>query len=108
MISRSVAQIATASMRTSTSAFFGTGTGLSLSDNSPGLPRTQAFIVSGIGKLGSVLTPAGAYIWLLLDIPRAPTAAPISGFQVRGSYQPRPRNASRGRAKASAATPQLS
>src|SRR5262245_11577955 len=62
MISRSVAQIATASMRTSTSAFFGTGTGLSLSISSPGLPSTQAFIASGIGKLGLVLTPAGAYM----------------------------------------------
>src|SRR5919197_586332 len=62
MISRSVAQIATASMRTSTSAFLGTGTGLSFSINSPGLPSTQAFIVSGIGKFGLVLTPAGAYM----------------------------------------------
>jgi hypothetical protein len=49
MISRSVAQIATASMRTKTSARFGTGTGFWLSLSSPGLPSTQAFMVSGIG-----------------------------------------------------------
>ena len=62
MISRSVAQIATASMRTSTSAFFGTGTALSISLSSPGSPSTQAFIMSGIGKSLLVFTPAGAYI----------------------------------------------
>ena len=49
MISRSVAQIATASMRTRTSARFGTGTGFWASLSSPGLPSTQAFMVSGIG-----------------------------------------------------------
>src|SRR5687767_10744553 len=61
MISRSVAQIAIASMRTRTSAFFGTGTGLSVSRSSPEFSSTQAFIRSGIGKSGLVLTPAGAY-----------------------------------------------
>jgi hypothetical protein len=55
--SRSVAQIATASMRTSTSAFFGTGTGLSTSASWPGSFSTQAFIVSGTGKSMLVLTP---------------------------------------------------
>src|SRR5437660_6602659 len=45
MTSRSVAQIAVASMRTSTSAVPGRGTGLSTSVNSPGLPRIHAFIV---------------------------------------------------------------
>jgi len=49
MISRSVAQIATASMRTNTSAFFGTGTGLSRNNSSPGSPSTHAFMVSGMG-----------------------------------------------------------
>jgi hypothetical protein len=49
MISRSVAQMATASMRTSTSAFFGVGTTLSTKLSSPGSPSTQAFIVSGTG-----------------------------------------------------------
>ena len=62
MFSRSVAQIATASMRTSTSARFGTGTGLSVRVSSPGSPSTQAFMVSGTGWLGSVFTPAGAYM----------------------------------------------
>jgi hypothetical protein len=42
MISRSVAQMATASMRTSTSAFFGTGTGFSVRLSWPGSPSTQA------------------------------------------------------------------
>ena len=49
MISRSVAQIATASMRTRTSAFFGTGTGLSFNESWPGSPSTHAFMLSGIG-----------------------------------------------------------
>ena len=49
MISRSVAQIATASMRTSTSALFGTGTGLVFNVSSPGSPSTHAFMLSGIG-----------------------------------------------------------
>src|SRR5262249_6348726 len=48
-ISRSVAQIATASMRTRTSAAPGTGTGFSVRNNSSGPPRTQAFIRSGVG-----------------------------------------------------------
>ena len=64
MISRSVAQIATASMRTSTSARFGTGTGFSVSFSSPGLPSTQARIVSGTGMSLEVFTPGGAYIVL--------------------------------------------
>ncbi len=63
--SRSVAQMATASMRTSTSAFFGTGTGLSTSFSCPGSPSTQAFMVSGMGKSLLVFTPAGAYIKFL-------------------------------------------
>ena len=64
MISRSVAQIATASMRTSTSARFGTGTGLSVSVSCPGSPSTQAFMVSGTGKSGLVFTPEAARIEL--------------------------------------------
>ena len=67
MISRSVAQIATASMRTSTSARFGTGTGLSFSESSPGSPSTHAFIEAGTGKAGSVFTPADAYMRALLN-----------------------------------------
>src|ERR1035437_4706619 len=62
MTSRSVAQIAAASIRTSTSARFGTGTGLSFSVSSPGSPNTQAFMVSGIGNSVLVFTPAGAYM----------------------------------------------
>jgi hypothetical protein len=67
MISRSVAQIATASMRTSTSARFGAGTGLVVNVSCSGSPNTQAFIVSGIGKSGEVLTLAGWYICISLD-----------------------------------------
>src|ERR1035437_5091598 len=48
MTSRSVAHTAIASMRTSTSAAPGRGTGFSTSLSSPGLPSTQAFIFSGI------------------------------------------------------------
>src|SRR6266516_661156 len=55
--SRSVAQIATASMRTRTSARRGTGTGFSPSASSPGSPSTHAFMVSGIGNCGLVFTP---------------------------------------------------
>src|ERR1700674_3008558 len=62
MISRSVAQIATASMRTRTSARPGIGVGLSRSRSSSGPPRTQAFICPGTGNSGDVLTPAGVYI----------------------------------------------
>src|SRR5580692_11663880 len=62
MISRSVAQIATASIRTRTSARLGTGTGFSVSFNSPGLPRTHAFILSGTWKSGLVFTPGPEYI----------------------------------------------
>ena len=62
MTSRSVAQIAAASMRTSTSARLGTGTGLSVSVSCPGSPNTQAFMVSGIGNSVLVFTPAGAYM----------------------------------------------
>src|SRR5262249_42546277 len=62
MLSRSVAQIATASMRRSTSACLGTGTGFCVSASSPGLPSTHAFMRSGIGKSLVVFTLAGAYI----------------------------------------------
>ena len=62
MTSRSVAQMATASMRTSTSARLGTGTGFSVKFSSPGLPSTQARMVSGTGMFGLVFTPAGAYM----------------------------------------------
>ncbi len=64
MISRSVAQMATASMRTRTSARLGTGTGFCVSVTWPGSPSTQAFMVSGIGKSGLVFTPADARIRL--------------------------------------------
>src|ERR1700712_5508958 len=67
MISRSVAQIATASIRTSTSAFFGTGTALVASVSWSGSPSTHARMVSGIGKSGDVLTWA---CWYMLS-PRA-------------------------------------
>src|SRR5262244_3606451 len=71
MFSRSVAQIATASMRTSTSAFPGTGTGFCLSDSSPCPPSTLAFMVSGTGKSELVFTCGGAYIGnLLADLVR--------------------------------------
>src|SRR6516162_6254476 len=66
MISRSVAQIATASMRTSTSALRGTGIGLSRKLSSPGPPSTHAFMVSGIGNAPLVFTPAGRYMLRLL------------------------------------------
>src|SRR5215471_8744100 len=62
MISRSVAQIATASMRTRTSARLGTGVGFSRRLSSSGLPSTHAFIWSGTGNSGEVLTPAGLYM----------------------------------------------
>src|SRR6266481_2040715 len=62
MISRSVAQIATASMRTRASARPGTGVGLSRRKSSSGPPRTQAFICPGTGNWGDVLTPTGLYI----------------------------------------------
>src|ERR1043166_2194963 len=68
MISRSVAQIATASMRTSTSARLGTGTGLSVNFSSPGSPSTHAFMVSGTGMLALVFTPGGAYIVFSCEI----------------------------------------
>ena len=66
MISRSVAQIATASMRTKTSARLGTGVGLSCRKSSSGPPRTQAFIRSGMGISADVRTPAGSYIATVL------------------------------------------
>src|SRR6266403_2842926 len=62
MISRSVAQMATASMRTRTSARPGMGVGLSRSTSSSGSPRTQAFIRPGTGNSGDILTPEGSYI----------------------------------------------
>src|SRR5450631_4084329 len=64
--SRSVAQIATASMRTRTSARPGTGVSLSRKRSSSGLPKTQAFIWSGTGNCSDVLTPAGSYIEMVL------------------------------------------
>src|SRR5690349_17351986 len=60
--SRSVAQMATASMRVSTSPRRGTGTGFSASLISPGCVRTQAFILSGTGYSGLVFTPSGLYM----------------------------------------------
>src|ERR1700738_4808180 len=68
IISRSVAQIATASMRTSTSAFFGTGTGFSRNESSPGLPSTHAFMVSGTWNSLSTFTPGGAYMGVFLEL----------------------------------------
>src|SRR5476651_2101234 len=62
MTSRSVAQIAAASIRTSTSARLGTGTGLYVRVSCPGSPNTQAFMLSGIGKSLLVFTPAGVYM----------------------------------------------
>ena len=76
MISRSVAQIATASMRTSTSARFGTGTGFSTNVTWPGSPSTHAFIVSGMEKSGLVSTPGAARMRALLHLlHQAPGAA---------------------------------
>ena len=49
MISRSVAQMATASTRTKTSAGPGCGTGFCAREICSGSPSTQAFMVSGIG-----------------------------------------------------------
>ena len=54
--SRSVAQIATASMRTRTSARPGTGTGFSRRVSSPGSPSTHACITAGIGWSSLVTT----------------------------------------------------
>jgi hypothetical protein len=65
MISRSVAQMATASMRTSTSARFGRGTVFSVSFNSPGSPSTHAFMVVGSGKSALVFTLAPVSIDIL-------------------------------------------
>src|SRR5579862_862823 len=62
MISKSVAQIATASIRTRTSARLGTGTGFSVSFSSPGLPSTHALNLSGMGKSGLVFTPGPEYM----------------------------------------------
>src|SRR5688572_2923037 len=61
--SRSVAQIATASTRTSTSAGPGFGTGLSIRASWPGSRRTQALMVSGTG-IGTP-TPILAAGWLV-------------------------------------------
>ena len=52
--SRSVAQIATASILTKTSALFGISTCLSTNDRLSGSPKTHAFIVLGIGNLSEV------------------------------------------------------
>jgi hypothetical protein len=62
MISRSVAQIATASIRTRTSARPGTGVGFSVIVSSPGPSRTQAFILSGIANSGAVFTLGRLFI----------------------------------------------
>src|SRR6185369_17614651 len=64
MISRSVAHIATASIRIKTSAREGTGTGFSSSKSWSGSPSTQAFIRSGMGSAGEVFTPGGWYMSL--------------------------------------------
>ncbi len=54
--------MATASIRTNTLAFLGTGTGFSTKNNCSGLPSTQARMRSGIGILvASDLTPAWTY-----------------------------------------------
>src|SRR5215467_14042170 len=74
MMSRSVAQIATASIRTRTSAGRGTGTGLSTSESRPGSPSTQAFMLEGMGNLGSVLTLAGMAMAISLSVT---TSCPI-------------------------------
>src|SRR4051812_32312225 len=96
MISRSVAQIATASMRTSTSAFFGTGTGFSPMLSWPGSPSTQAFMLSGIGNsLWLVFTPGGAYIFpptqslVLRSIRGGFMRGPRIGFTVFGGQRAR-------------------
>src|SRR5580700_10042878 len=68
MTSRSVAQIATASMRTRTSARPGTGVGFSPRESWSGSPSTQAFICEGTGKLGDVLTPDGSYMAAVLVV----------------------------------------
>src|SRR5215471_2468890 len=62
MISRSVAQMATASILTRTSPLRGTGVRLLLRTRVSGSPRTHACIVSGIGKSALVRTPGGEYI----------------------------------------------
>src|SRR6267378_6135652 len=71
MTSRSVAQIATASMRTRTSARAGIGVGLSPKRSSSGPPKTQAFICSGTGDWSDILTPAGSYIEMGPCVPKA-------------------------------------
>src|SRR5215467_15093477 len=88
MISRSVAQMATASILTRTSPLRGTGVRLLLRTRVSGSPRTHACIVSGIGKSALVRTPGGEYITnptqtLTLDTParfnlRARLPRPIS------------------------------
>jgi len=67
MISRSVAQTAIASMRTSTSAAWGWGTGLSTKLSWSGSPRTQAFMVCGILK---VFWRKGASVTAFIDCSR--------------------------------------
>src|SRR6185312_1201317 len=80
MISRSVAQIATASMRTSTSARLGTGTGFSVGFSSLGLPSTQAFMVPGMGKSGLVFTPGAEYMGAVLAARSLSSAVLITAF----------------------------
>src|SRR3989442_5071499 len=113
MFSRSVAQIATASMRTSTSAFFGTGTGLSVSASAPGSPSTHAFMVSGMGQSGLVFTPGGAYMLMVLlgDGPAPARAGANSTHQrivfSRAKYQHRRSTVASGN-NAAAMAPHLS
>src|SRR5215831_11170198 len=75
--SRSVAQMATASMRTNTSARRGIGTGFCVKLSSPGSPSTHAHMVSGTGRLAFVFTPSGAYILASFALLR--TAQNITG-----------------------------
>jgi hypothetical protein len=69
-ISRSVAQTAQASMRTSTSADLGSGTGFSTSFTSSGLPSTQAFILAGMSYSFAPCSAAMAYASKLRCWPR--------------------------------------
>jgi hypothetical protein len=62
MISRLVAQIATASTRTITLAFLRHGSSFSLSENWLGSPSIQAFIVSGFREPLLAFTPVAACI----------------------------------------------
>src|SRR5256886_3165156 len=76
MTSRSVAQIATASMRTSTSVRPGVGTGFCFNASSPGSPSTQAFMCSGIGNSRLVCTPVTVSSQTELSHSSRPPAGP--------------------------------